>query len=119
MSGIAPLFSKRLMYDCEIFMRFASSRVVSPFIFLSSLKLKEWGITCTYIHTADTGATSGHKESHYNLVRPAALVLGYDRAPGTNNRLEVETALTWKTYVTNVLEVDQGEGVSYASFFHS
>lgn len=31
--------------------------------------------------------------------------------------MEVETALTWKTYVTNVLYVDQGESVSYSSFF--
>jgi|SRR5690625_1172505 len=80
-------------------------------------QIKNNNIDLTYIHTADTGATSGHKNSHYNLVRPAALVLGYDRAPGIKNRLNLKPAITWKSHVTNIRYVEPNESVSYSSFY--
>ncbi|MCR3922900.1 MAG: hypothetical protein NUK65_10380 [Firmicutes bacterium] len=43
------------------------------------------------------------------MVRPAALWLGYDPT-GTFN---VQPAITWKTFVSNVLIAEQGESISY------
>lgn len=80
-------------------------------------QIKDNDIELKYIHAANTGATVRCKESHYNLVRPAALWLGCDTSPGEVNRLGLETALTWKTYVTNVLYVKKGESVSYSNFY--
>lgn len=80
-------------------------------------QIKNNGIQLKYIHTANTGATVRCKESYYNLVRPAALWLGYDTSPGEINRLGLEMALTWKTYVTNVLYAEEGDSVSYFNFY--
>lgn len=76
-------------------------------------QIKNNGIELKYIHAANSDAVVRCRDTHYNLVRPAALWLGYDYT----NALGLETAITWKTYVTNVLNVQEGESFSYFGKF--
>jgi len=74
---------------------------------LSQIEAK--GITLKYKHVANSDALVRNRATHYNLVRPAALWLGYDPT-GT---LDVQPAITWKTFVSNVLMAEKGESISY------
>ena len=75
------------------------------------------GLTLKYLHMANSGATVRVAETHYNLVRPAALIWGYDTSPGEYNRLGLEPVVSWKAFVTNVRDVEKGSSASYSKFY--
>lgn len=75
------------------------------------------GFQPQWLHTAGSDAIITSKRCHYNLVRPAAILYGYDTAEGIFNRLGVEPVLSWTSLVTNVRNVPAGEGVGYSGFF--
>ncbi len=81
------------------------------------IQMKASGLNLKYLHTANSGATVRLPASYYNMVRPAALIWGYDTSPGEYNRLGLETVISWKAYVTNVRDVAKGESASYSKFF--
>lgn len=70
------------------------------------------GISLRYKHLASSDAVLRNKRTHYNLVRPAALCYGYNDPEGL---LGVKPAITWKTFVADIREVDAGERYSYHS----
>ncbi|MEG1547839.1 MAG: alanine racemase [Clostridia bacterium] len=72
-------------------------------------QIKNRGIKLRYIHAANSDAVTRCRESHYNLVRPAALWLGYD----PSCTLDVKPAISWRTFVSNVIWADAGESISY------
>lgn len=70
------------------------------------------GISLKYKHLASSDPTLLNKRTHYNLVRPAALCYGYNDPSGI---LGVRPAITWKTFVADIREVEAGERFSYYS----
>lgn len=77
------------------------------------------GLQPHWFHTAGSDAIITSKRCHYNMVRPAAILYGYDTAEGVFNRLGVEPVLSWTSLITNVRTVPAGEGVGYSGFFCS
>ncbi len=82
-------------------------------------QMRNNGLKLKYLHTANSGTTVRLRSSHYNVVRPAALIWGYDTSPGEFNRLGLEPVVTWKAYVTNIRNVAVGETASYSEFFRA
>lgn len=75
------------------------------------------GIEPRWLHTAGSDAVITCRRSHYNLVRPAAILYGYDTAEGPFNRLGVEPVLSWHSVVTNIRTVKPGEAAGYSAFY--
>lgn len=75
------------------------------------------GIEPRWLHTAGSDAVITCRRSHYNLVRPAAILYGYDTAEGPFNRLSVEPVLSWHSVVTNIRIVKAGEAAGYSAFY--
>src|SRR5665647_233495 len=75
------------------------------------------GIDPQWLHTAGSDAVITSRRSHYNLVRPAAILYGYDTAEGPFNRLGVEPVLSWHSVVTNIRTVKAGEAAGYSAFY--
>lgn len=104
-----------------MFTHFAESEILDKSFSYEQLELfkkaidqvKENGLELKYFHCANTSAVSSIPESHYDLVRTGGLYLGYDPSEGEYNRLGLEFALTWKSWVTNVKYVEAGESVGY------
>lgn len=82
-------------------------------------QVRENGFHPLWLHTAGSDAIITGTRCHYNLVRPAAILYGYDTAEGEFNRLSVEPVLSWTSIVTNVRCVAEGEGVGYSAFFQA
>ena len=80
-------------------------------------QLKAAGIRPRLIHAANTAACVASPECYYDVVRLAALIFGYDIAPGIKNRLGLEPAMRWTSKILNVLWAEEGENVSYYRFF--
>lgn len=62
-------------------------------------------------HTANSAATLAIPESHYDAIRPGLSLYGI--YPGKEKPIQLEPALTWKTYVGWIGSIGAGEGVSY------
>ena len=67
------------------------------------------GLGLRYVHVANSDAVARCPRSYYNLVRPAALWLGYDET----GKVGVKPCIQWKTFVSNVLWAEAGESISY------
>ncbi len=77
--------------------------------FISDLENR--GCRFRYKHIADSIATVDYPQYWLNMVRPGALIYGMR---GFHIRsLDVEQALTFRTAVSQLHQVKQGEGVSY------
>lgn len=104
-----------------IFTHFSESEIIDKSFSLKQLQLfnkaikqvKENGIEIKYCHCANSAAISDIPESHFNLVRPGGLYLGYDPCLGAYNKLGLEFAITWKAWITNVKYVEAEECVGY------
>lgn len=82
--------------------------------FKEALKqLEILGIKPDYIHICNSAAAVWFKDAYYNLIRPAGLIFGYDSNVDIKNRLGLETPITWKSFITNIKEVEKDEDVGY------
>ena len=80
-------------------------------------QLKQAGIQPRLISAAATGGCLHTPSSHYNMVRLAAMIFGYDITPDPPfNRLQLEPAMTWTTTVLSLRWVEAGEKISYSPF---
>lgn len=74
-------------------------------------RLEELGVTFTYSHIADSIATVDFPEYRMNMVRPGALI--YGMRGYHKGYLPVEPALTFRTAISQLHQVPEGEGVGY------
>lgn len=80
--------------------------------FVSAIdKLEKRGITFKYKHIEDSISSVDYSEYRMNMIRPGAIIYGIK---GFHyGSLDLKQALTFKTKVYYIKEIDKGEGVSY------
>ena len=77
------------------------------------------GTSPRLLHTANTGATIRHPESHLDLVRPGIGLYGIEPAPGVGADLGLRPALSWRSEVSLAKLLGPGEGISYGHRFRT
>ncbi|WP_422487049.1 alanine racemase [Gudongella sp. DL1XJH-153] len=80
-------------------------------------QLRENGIDPKYIHCAASQAILEVPESHFNLVRSGKLTYGYHGMSHENKTIELKPILSWKSAITNILELKKGESIGYSRTF--
>lgn len=74
-------------------------------------KLKVMGIDFKYKHIEDSISAVDYPEYRLNMIRPGAIIYGIK---GFHyGHLDLKQALTFKTRISYVKEISEGEGVSY------
>lgn len=80
------------------------------------VKLRAAGVVIPTVHSANSAAVDGVRESHMNLVRPGLLAYGLHSAGGATG-VEVTPIMGWKSRVVRVRRVPKGKSISYARSF--
>lgn len=66
------------------------------------------------VHAANSGAILGHELAGTTMVRPGIMAYGYyPDAEATPRTVELRQALTWKTRISHIKAIRQGETVGY------
>jgi alanine racemase len=65
------------------------------------------------IHAANSAATLGWPETHFDLVRVGIALYGLRPSPAAPLPAGLQPALEWKTQLTRIRSVPPGEGISY------
>ena len=69
------------------------------------------------VHAANTAATVLFPETHFDMVRIGIGLYGLHPSPFTEGRISLEPALSWRTRIAYLKEVEKGEGISYGHTF--
>jgi len=79
--------------------------------------LKEQNINVGLRHIAASGALLNIPNSHYDMVRPGILIYGCysDKKTLTEMELKIQPLLSWKTNVTFVKEMFEGQCIGYGA----
>ena len=77
--------------------------------------LKEHGIDPGLRHISNSGGIGKYPEARFDAVRCGALIYGYNTA--MDAKLPVEPVMQWKTAVTVIRQIDEGDAVSYSRKF--
>lgn len=70
-----------------------------------------------FCHLANSAATLGNRELHYNLVRVGLAIYGHAPAAHLSQKIALKPAMTVRARVTLLREVSAGVGVSYGHRF--
>ncbi len=76
-------------------------------------ELRKSGIEFPIVHAANSGAVLDLKDSYYNMVRPGLLLYGYYPGSGIRNKINLKPVMNFKSKVTYIKKVDEGESISY------
>jgi len=76
------------------------------------------GIRPRYRHAANSGATLGIPESHFDLVRVGIAMYGVSPGPALDGRVDLQPAMSFRSRVGMVKRVAAGEGISYGLRYH-
>jgi alanine racemase len=71
------------------------------------------GIAPDLIHLANSAGTLHLHDHHYDMVRPGLAIYGLEPAPGLARATPLRPALSWRSRLSLVKRVAQGEAVSY------
>ena len=84
-------------------------------IFLEMLKkLESLGVTFPVRHISNSGAILGLRDFDFEMVRAGILIYGLSPADSEAfDKLELEPALVWKSYISCVKRLSENESVSY------
>lgn len=74
-------------------------------------EIEQRGFEFKYKHIADSIATVDYPKYHMNMVRPGAIIYGMKR--NEEATVPVHPALVFKTAISQLHEIKEGEGVSY------
>ncbi len=81
------------------------------------IELEKEGINIPIKSAANSGAVFGHKDSHFNLVRPGLSLYGVNPDSKTSWSKDLRRVLEFKTEVTQIHELVAGESVGYGRTF--
>jgi len=81
------------------------------------IQVKQAGISLPRLHLANSAATLGYPELHYDLVRVGLCLYGYYPAPHFQSVVSLQPVLQLKARVTQVKIIAPGTGVSYSYQF--
>jgi alanine racemase len=79
-------------------------------------ELRAAGVEIPMVHSANSAAVAGVKESHMDLVRPGLLAYGL-HPNGARVPVEIEPVLSWKSRLVQVRDVPAGKTISYGRDF--
>lgn len=71
------------------------------------------GLRPPIVHAANSAATLSLPESHFDMVRPGLAIYGLDPSPAVRLPADFRAALSFKTQVSQVKWVPEGECISY------
>jgi alanine racemase len=80
------------------------------------MKLRDAGIRIPMVHSANSAAVDGVRESHMDLVRPGLLAYGLHPSGGDPG-VDVAPIMSWKSRLVRVRHVPKGRSISYARTF--
>lgn len=80
-------------------------------------EVRSAGFVPSLLHTANSGATICHPETHLDLVRTGIAMYGLEPAPGIADGLGLRPALSWRSTVTLTKRLPGGERVSYGHHY--
>ena len=69
------------------------------------------------LHAANSGGVLYWEKTHADLVRAGIVLYGYDPSEKPRFAEHLRPALTWKTSVVHVKEIEAGDSVSYGRLF--
>ena len=75
--------------------------------------LRAAGISVKYTHAANSPATLGSKDNHFNLVRPGLMLYGLEPSAKTPLYENMRPVLSWKTHILQVKEFPSGHPIGY------
>ena len=75
------------------------------------------GIHIPIKHAANSGAILDVPESYFDLVRPGVMMYGYYPSTETTESVAIKAAMTFKTRVLHIKEIERGTSVSYGRTF--
>lgn len=78
--------------------------------------LRSTGVSIPMVHSANSAAVAGIRESHMNLVRPGLLAFGLHPADADTG-LDLRPILSWKSRLVRVRRVPAGHTISYGRDF--
>jgi alanine racemase len=79
-------------------------------------RLRESGVRIPMVHSANSAAVDGVRESHMDLVRPGLLAYGLHPSGGDPG-VDVAPIMGWKSRIVRVRRVPKGRSISYARTF--
>lgn len=80
-------------------------------------RLEEMGIHVPLKHAANSGAILDLPDTYFDIVRPGILLYGYYPAVDMVKSMNLKPAMTFKTRVLYIKEIERGESVSYDRTF--
>lgn len=78
-----------------------------------AIQLKRGGIEAPILHTSNSGAILAYPESDFNAVRPGIMIYGYYPSRIVPRSISIREALTLKTRIVFLKEIERGTSVSY------
>ena len=79
-------------------------------------KLRAAGVVVPTVHSANSAAVDGVRESHMNLIRPGLLAYGLHPSGGKPG-VDVMPIMSWKSRIVRVRRVPKGKSISYGRSF--
>ena len=76
-------------------------------------KIEKEGIEIPYRHAANSMGIIGHKDSHFNMVRPGLMLYGMHSSDWAGNLIRLKPALSLKSRITFLKKVPPGRSISY------
>lgn len=81
-------------------------------------KLEEKGIDIPLKHVSNSAAIIDLPDYNFNIVRPGIMLYGYYPSNEVDkSRIDLKPAMTLKAEISNVKELEKGEGISYGHIF--
>lgn len=75
--------------------------------------LRQHNIRIPLVHAANSGAIIDMPYSYFNIVRPGIMMYGYYPSDETTESIPVKPAMTFKSKISYIKEVQRGTPVSY------
>lgn len=75
--------------------------------------LKNKGVSFQHIHSANSAAILNFPASYFNMVRPGLLVYGHTPSIDLRNKIDIQSAMNFKSKLVLVRDLPAGESVSY------
>lgn len=113
---VEGLFTHFCVSDEDAEGREFTNKQYENFIYVRD-SLKKRGIEISVVHCSNSGAIEDYPETCCDMVRAGIILYGLAPSPKLANRLDLVPAMTLKTVVAFVKEVQKGATISYGRTF--
>ncbi len=113
---VEGLFTHFCVSDEDAEGREFTNKQYENFIYVRD-SLKKRGVEISVVHCSNSGAIEDYPETCCDMVRAGIILYGLAPSPKLANRLDLVPAMTLKTVVAFVKEVQKGATISYGRTF--